>query len=57
MIRHGRDSLVSPAKVVVTDNVMAAAGDTAVRFVALGEFNLKDVGTPISLFRAEKQPG
>ena len=48
---------MSPAKVVVTDNVMAAAGDTAVRFVALGEFNLKDVGTPISLFRAEKQPG
>lgn len=49
--------IAGPGEVVVTDNVVAAAGDTAVRFFALGEFNLKNVGAPISLFRAERQPG
>ena len=49
--------IAGPGEVVVTENVVSAVHDNDVRFVPIGEFNLKNVGTPVSLFRAERQPG
>ena len=46
--------VAGPGEVVVTDIVAASADDDALRFVPLGEFNLKNVGTPVSLFRVER---
>lgn len=48
-------NIAGPGEVVVTEEVVSAVGDSDMRFIPLGEFNLKNVGEPVSLFRVEKQ--
>lgn len=43
-----------PGEVVVTENIVSAADRNDVTFVLLGQSQLKNVGSPVSLYRAQR---
>jgi adenylate cyclase len=46
--------VASPGEVVVTENIVTAAEGTNNTFIPLGESQLKNVGTPLSLYRVQR---